>query len=130
MGERCGSEKFFLKEIKKGFLQRRVSWGSHIASSLLIPFTIFVTNFTNLRTSFYDAGVTKPHACQPSIVIEILVAFHNSSPTLNNEQLYRKCDSGNWRFCLVFLQTTTDRVCKVTTQSVLQLRVSLLMFFK
>ena len=71
----------FYKQIKMPFLQRRVSWGSHSPLHLSILFSLFVTDSKNLRIGFYDAGVSKLDACHPSVVTEIPVAFHNSSPT-------------------------------------------------
>jgi hypothetical protein len=71
----------FYEQIEMLFLQRRVSWGSHSASCLLILFSLFVTDSKNLRIGFHDAGVSKPDACHPPVVTEIPVAFHNSSPT-------------------------------------------------
>jgi hypothetical protein len=71
----------FYGQIEKLLLQRRFSWGSHSASCLLILFNLFVIDSKNLRIGFYDAGASKPDACHPSVVTEIPVVFHNSSPT-------------------------------------------------
>jgi hypothetical protein len=102
----------FYKQIEMLFLQQRVSWGSHSASCLLILFSLFVTASKNLRIGFYDAGVSKPDACHPSVVTEIPVVFHNSSPTTLTSSITVNMIRGKAAF--FSFQTTIDNVFKVT----------------
>jgi hypothetical protein len=121
----------FYKQITMLFLQRRVCWGSHSASCLLILFSWFLTDSKNLRIGFYAASVSKPDACHLSVVTEIPVVFHDSSPTTLTDSVTVNMIRGTAAFVFsVFLQTTIDNVCKVTWQRKLQLMASLFMFFK
>jgi hypothetical protein len=84
---------------------------------------LIFSNFSNVRTSFVDAGVVRSDAYHPSVVAEIHFSFHNS--TENHEFSYRKVVSREYgplytfvfsyeRTCMYNSTTAYAAVCSLT----------------